>query len=111
MGDGGFGITDYQRLGNAVFNKHDGVIVVVDNYYRRDRDQGIASSRADNRLCFDEYSIVEPSKASAPNGCARSTAPTASGACAIRCVAPTTEEKGRRDDCRLSERMPTNNGV
>ena len=34
MGDGGFwhnGLTS--GIGNAVFNKHDGVIVVVDNYY------------------------------------------------------------------------------
>ena len=34
MGDGGFwhnGLTS--GIGNAVFNKHDGVFLIVDNYY------------------------------------------------------------------------------
>ena len=51
MGDGGFwhnGLTS--GVGNAVFNKHDGVIVVVDNYYSAATGgQDILSSRADNR--------------------------------------------------------------
>ncbi len=37
-------------IGNAVFNKHDGVIVIVDNYYSAATGgQDILSSRADNR--------------------------------------------------------------
>ena len=50
MGDGGFwhnGLTC--GVGNAVFNKQDGVIVVVDNYYSAATGgQDILSSRADN---------------------------------------------------------------
>ncbi|MGO4124976.1 thiamine pyrophosphate-dependent enzyme [Inquilinus sp. YAF38] len=50
MGDGGFwhnGLTS--SIGNAVFNKHDGVILIVDNYYSAATGgQDIPSSRADN---------------------------------------------------------------
>ncbi|MFT8245482.1 thiamine pyrophosphate-dependent enzyme [Roseomonas sp. BN140053] len=50
MGDGGFwhnGLTS--GIGNAVFNKSDGVIVVVDNHYAAATGgQDILSSRADN---------------------------------------------------------------
>ncbi len=50
MGDGGFwhnGLTS--GIGNAVFNKYDGVIVVVDNFYASATGgQDILSSRADN---------------------------------------------------------------
>ncbi len=50
MGDGGFwhnGLTS--GVGNAVFNKNDGVIVIVDNYYSSATGgQDILSSRADN---------------------------------------------------------------
>ncbi len=50
MGDGGFwhnGLTS--GIGNAVFNKNDGVIVIVDNYYSSATGgQDILSSRADN---------------------------------------------------------------
>ena len=51
MGDGGFwhnGLTS--GIGNAVFNKHDGVTIVVDNFYSAATGgQDILSSRADNR--------------------------------------------------------------
>ncbi|WP_332670707.1 indolepyruvate ferredoxin oxidoreductase subunit alpha [Aromatoleum sp.] len=50
MGDGGFwhnGLTS--GIGNAVFNKNDGVIVIVDNFYSSATGgQDILSSRADN---------------------------------------------------------------
>jgi len=50
IGDGGFwhnGLTS--SIGNAVYNKHDGVIVVVDNYYASATGgQDVLSSRADN---------------------------------------------------------------
>lgn len=50
MGDGGFwhnGLTS--GIANAVFNKHDGVIVIVDNFYSSATGgQDIPSSRADN---------------------------------------------------------------
>ena len=50
MGDGGFwhnGLTS--SIGNAVFNKHDGVIMVVDNFYSAATGgQDILSSRALN---------------------------------------------------------------
>ncbi|MDF8333755.1 indolepyruvate ferredoxin oxidoreductase subunit alpha [Novosphingobium cyanobacteriorum] len=51
MGDGGFwhnGLTS--GIGNAVFNKHDGVFLIVDNYYSSATGgQDILSSRAPNR--------------------------------------------------------------
>lgn len=50
MGDGGFwhnGLAS--SIGNAVFNKHDGLILIVDNYYSAATGgQDIPSSRADN---------------------------------------------------------------
>ncbi len=51
MGDGGFwhnGLSS--SVGNAVFNKHDGVMLIVDNYYSAATGgQDIPSSRAVNR--------------------------------------------------------------
>ncbi|WP_144097332.1 indolepyruvate ferredoxin oxidoreductase subunit alpha [Croceicoccus sediminis] len=51
MGDGGFwhnGLTS--GVGNAVYNKHDGVFVIVDNFYSSATGgQDILSSRADNK--------------------------------------------------------------
>ncbi|MEO8721986.1 MAG: indolepyruvate ferredoxin oxidoreductase subunit alpha [Sphingobium sp.] len=51
MGDGGFwhnGLTS--GIGNAVFNKHDGVFLIVDNYYSSATGgQDILSSRAPNK--------------------------------------------------------------
>ncbi|ANY17456.1 indolepyruvate ferredoxin oxidoreductase subunit alpha [Bordetella pseudohinzii] len=50
MGDGGFWHNGLASgIGNAVFNKYDGVIVIVDNYYSSATGgQDILSSRADN---------------------------------------------------------------
>jgi indolepyruvate ferredoxin oxidoreductase, alpha subunit len=51
MGDGGFwhnGLAS--SVGNAIFNKHDSVMLIVDNYYSAATGgQDIMSSRADNR--------------------------------------------------------------
>ena len=58
MGDGGFwhnGLTS--SVGNAVYNKHDGVIMVVDNYYSAATGgQDILSSRADIAIALDPTS-------------------------------------------------------
>ena len=60
MGDGGFwhnGLTS--SVGNAVFNKQDGVILVVDNFYSAATGgQDILSSRADNPGRLTKNSIV-----------------------------------------------------
>lgn len=60
MGDGGFwhnGLSS--SVGNAVFNKHDGVILVVDNYYSAATGgQDIMSSRALNPRRKTNNSIV-----------------------------------------------------
>lgn len=52
MGDGGFwhnGLTS--GIGNAVFNKFDGLIIIIDNYYAAATGgQDVPSSRAFNRL-------------------------------------------------------------
>ncbi|GAA2840789.1 indolepyruvate ferredoxin oxidoreductase alpha subunit [Aminobacter aminovorans] len=64
MGDGGFwhnGLTT--SVGNAVYNKHDGVIMVVDNYYSSATGgQDILSSRADNPERSTNNSIVNAVK-------------------------------------------------
>ena len=56
MGDGGFwhnGLAS--SVGNAVFNKHDGVILLVDNYYSAATGgQDIMSSRALNPQAKDQ---------------------------------------------------------
>lgn len=61
MGDGGFwhnGLTS--GVGNAVFNKHDGVIVIVDNFYSAATGgQDILSSRAQNVNRSTNNSIVD----------------------------------------------------
>ena len=51
MGDGGFWHNGLSTgISNAVFNKHDGVILVVDNFYSAATGgQDIPSSRADNK--------------------------------------------------------------
>ena len=60
MGDGGFwhnGLTT--SVGNAVFNRQDGVILVVDNFYSAATGgQDILSSRADNPRRLTKNSIV-----------------------------------------------------
>ncbi|MTI16448.1 indolepyruvate ferredoxin oxidoreductase subunit alpha [Rhodobacteraceae bacterium RKSG542] len=61
VGDGGFwhnGVAS--SIGNAVFNKNDGVIVIVDNYYSAATGgQDILSSRADNKTKQTKNSITE----------------------------------------------------
>ena len=58
MGDGGFwhnGLTI--GIGNAVYNKQDGVILIVDNFYSAATGgQDILSSRADNQIAHDQPS-------------------------------------------------------
>ena len=60
MGDGGFwhnGLTS--GVGNAVFNKHDGVVLVVDNHYAAATGgQDIPSSRAVSRARSTNHPIV-----------------------------------------------------
>jgi indolepyruvate ferredoxin oxidoreductase alpha subunit len=64
MGDGGFwhnGLAS--SVGNAVFNKQDGVILIVDNYYAAATGgQDILSSRADNPNRLTNNSIVDAVK-------------------------------------------------
>ncbi|MFO1148711.1 MAG: indolepyruvate ferredoxin oxidoreductase subunit alpha [Alsobacter sp.] len=64
MGDGGFwhnGLAS--SVGNAVFNKQDGVILIVDNYYSAATGgQDIMSSRADNARRQTNNSIVDAVK-------------------------------------------------
>lgn len=59
MGDGGFWHNGLATgVGNAVFNKHDGVVVVVDNYYSAATGgQDILSSRAENRSRSTKHPI------------------------------------------------------
>ena len=60
MGDGGFwhnGLTS--GIGNAVFNEHDGVILIVDNFYSAATGgQDILSSRADNKSRSTKHPIT-----------------------------------------------------
>ncbi len=64
IGDGGFwhnGLTS--GIGNAVFNQHDGVIMVVDNYYSSATGgQDVLSSRAENRSRSTKHPIAEAVK-------------------------------------------------
>ncbi len=64
MGDGGFwhnGLTS--GIGHAVFNKHDGVFVIVDNYYSSATGgQDILSSRAFNKRRQTNNSITDAVK-------------------------------------------------
>ncbi len=59
LGDGGFwhnGLVS--SIGNAVFNQHDGVIVIVDNYYSAATGgQDILSSRASNKTKSTKHPI------------------------------------------------------
>jgi len=64
VGDGGFwhsGLT--ASIGNAVFNKSDNVIIIVDNFYSAATGgQDILSSRAENRSKQTQLSIVDACK-------------------------------------------------
>jgi indolepyruvate ferredoxin oxidoreductase alpha subunit len=61
IGDGGFwhnGLTT--SIGNAVYNQHDGVIIVVDNFYSSATGgQDILSSRADNTSRSTKHPITK----------------------------------------------------
>src|SRR5688500_611803 len=61
MGDGGFWHNGLNSgVTNAVFNKHDGVTIVVDNYYSAATGgQDIPSSRADNRSRSTSHPIAK----------------------------------------------------
>ncbi|MBY0323051.1 MAG: indolepyruvate ferredoxin oxidoreductase subunit alpha [Reyranella sp.] len=64
MGDGGFwhnGLTS--GIGNAVFNKSDGVVLIVDNHYSAATGgQDLLSSRANNRSRSTRHAITEAVK-------------------------------------------------
>ena len=64
MGDGGFwhnGLTS--GIGNAVFNRHDNVMLVVDNFYSAATGgQDILSSRADNEGRSTQHPIADAVK-------------------------------------------------
>jgi indolepyruvate ferredoxin oxidoreductase alpha subunit len=64
MGDGGFwhnGLAS--SIGNAVYNKHDDVIIVVDNFYSAATGgQDIMSSRADNAVRSTQHPIADAVK-------------------------------------------------
>ncbi|WP_262269959.1 indolepyruvate ferredoxin oxidoreductase subunit alpha [Microvirga yunnanensis] len=64
MGDGGFWHNGLSTsVGNAVFNKQDGVILIVDNYYSAATGgQDILSSRAENPNRTTNNSIVDAVK-------------------------------------------------
>lgn len=64
IGDGGFWHNGLASgVANAVFNRHDGVIMVVDNYYSSATGgQDIPSSRAANRLRSTRHAIAEAVK-------------------------------------------------
>jgi indolepyruvate ferredoxin oxidoreductase alpha subunit len=64
IGDGGFWHNGLASgVGNAVFNQHDGVIMVVDNFYSSATGgQDVLSSRADNRSRSTKHPITEAAK-------------------------------------------------
>ncbi|MFD2780474.1 thiamine pyrophosphate-dependent enzyme [Novosphingobium pokkalii] len=80
MGDGGFwhnGLTS--GIGNAVFNKHDGVFLIVDNFYSSATGGRTSSRRAPaTPAARPTTRLPRQSPALAPPGYARSIAPTTS---------------------------------
>jgi indolepyruvate ferredoxin oxidoreductase alpha subunit len=64
MGDGGFWHNGLNSgIGNAVFNQHDGVTIIVDNYYSAATGgQDIPSSRARNRSRSTRHPITDAVK-------------------------------------------------
>lgn len=64
MGDGGFWHNGLATsIGNAVFNKNDGIIVVIDNYYSSATGgQDILSSRAENPTKATQNPILDAAK-------------------------------------------------
>ena len=86
VGDGGFwhnGLAS--SVGNAVFNKSDNVMIVVDNgYSAATGGQDVLSSAADNACARPRTRSRRRCAASASTGCARSRAPMTSPRCATR---------------------------
>ena len=87
IGDGGFwhnGLTS--GFGNAVFNKHDGVILVVDNYYSAATGgQDVMSSRAHESAAFHQQHHRRRGEAALGSiGCGTSTRTYDVAACATR---------------------------
>ena len=108
VGDGGFwhnGLTS--SIGNAVFNKNDGVIVVVDNYYSAATGgQDILSSRATNRTKSTKHPITEAIKGMGVNWVRHIERTYDVGAMrAALKEALTTEEKGPKVIVASSECM------
>ncbi|QDC01618.1 indolepyruvate ferredoxin oxidoreductase subunit alpha [Mesorhizobium sp. 8] len=108
VGDGGFwhnGLTS--SIGNAVFNKNDGVIVVVDNYYSAATGgQDILSSRANNRTKSTKHPITEAIKGMGVNWVRHIERTYDVGAMrAALKEALTTEEKGPKVIVASSECM------
>ncbi|HLU19388.1 MAG TPA: indolepyruvate ferredoxin oxidoreductase subunit alpha [Pusillimonas sp.] len=64
MGDGGFWHNGLSSgIGNAVFNKYDGVIIIIDNYYSAATGgQDVLSSRAENKHRSTNNPIVDAVK-------------------------------------------------
>ena len=64
MGDGGFWHNGLSSgIGNAVFNKYDGVIIIIDNFYAAATGgQDVLSSRADNKSRSTNNPIVDAVK-------------------------------------------------
>ena len=77
-----------RRVGNAVFNKQDGVILDRRQLlFRRDRRPGHPVLARHQRPARDQqFDRRRRARASAPDGSARSTAPTTSARCATRCA-------------------------
>ncbi len=87
IGDGGFwhnGLAS--SVGNAVFNKSDNVMIVVDNgYAAATGGQDVLSSAADNTHALDQEPDREGgARGRRHTGCARSRAPTTWRRCATR---------------------------
>ena len=108
LGDGGFwhnGLTS--SIGNAVFNKHDGVTLIVDNFYSA--ATGGRTSLRPARAILDARPItasLPQCAASARNGCARSIAPTTSPRCETRCARRSRQRRrGRKIIVASSECM------
>jgi indolepyruvate ferredoxin oxidoreductase alpha subunit len=87
VGDGGFwrnGLAS--SVSNAVFNKSDNVLIVVDNgYSAATGGQDVLSSAASNSMRSTRIRSRRRCAASASPGCARSRAPMTSARCATRC--------------------------
>ena len=84
MGDGGFWHNGLSSgIGNAVFNKYDGVIVIVDNYYASATGGRTSCPRAPRTPTAPPTTpSTAPCAAWACNGCARWIAPTTWPRCA-----------------------------